>query len=361
MSAPPLLQLLRALPGDVAPAARALSASDWERLPVDAERHGLSGLIVDALARSTRPDGLAQGERVGVPLSAERALRAQARNAAAHAMKLHRLLLDTLALLEPRGLEPVLMKGWGFAARYWPDPLLRPASDVDLLVEPEALIGIERAMAKLGLTQLKDPGEDDVFEHHHHISFSGPAGLVEVHFRLLAGFGGAKLGDEAVFNRCRRATLEGHAVRYLAPEDELVYLAAHAAQHLFLRLGWLHDLKLVAAKERLDWDRAVALAKVSSLRAATHAGLLLAADALGAEIPAKVLSALAPTRLHRTAVRRAFTDEALVSATLATGKSASALRALLSDDPVRAARHLAEGVVRKVKRRVRVTRRSSGP
>jgi Uncharacterised nucleotidyltransferase len=276
-------------------------------------------------------------------------------------MKLHRLLLDTLTLLEKRGLQPVLMKGWGFAARYWPDPLLRPSSDVDLLVEPEALTGIERAMATLGLDQVQDPGEDDVFEHHHHLSFSGPRGLVEVHFRLMTGFGGAKLGDDAVFARCRRATLEGHAVRYLAPEDELVYLAAHAAQHLFLRIGWLHDLKLLAARERLDWDRVVLLAKESSLRAATHAGLFLASEALGAEIPARTLAALAPTRLHGRAVRRAFTDEQLVSAALATSKSASALRALLSDNPVRAARHLAEGMVRNVKRRVRATRRPSGP
>jgi Uncharacterised nucleotidyltransferase len=342
-----LLALLRELPGDVGPTARALSAADWERLPLDAERHGLSGLLVEALA-PLRLAALAQGER---------AMRGQARNAAAQAMKLHRLLLDMLALLKARQVTPVLMKGWGFGVRYWPDPHLRPASDVDLLVEPEALAGLEPAMASLALAPFTDPGEDDVFAHHHHLSFHGARGLVEVHFRLLAGFGGASLGDAALFARCRLATLEGFAVRYLAPEDELVYMASHAAQHLFLRLSWLHDLKLLVAKERaLDWDRVAALAKESSLRAATHAALVLATEVLGADVPAASLRALAPSRLHARAVRRAFTDEALVSASLATSKSASALRALLSDDPVRAARHLAEGVVRKVKRRVRAPR-----
>lgn len=300
-------------------------------------------------------------EAVGAPPEVVRALRAQARNAAAHAMRLHKLLLDALALLDQRGVAPVLMKGWGFGERYWPDPLWRPASDVDLLVEPEALEGVERVMGALGLSRFSDPGEDDVFEHHHHLSFHGPRGLVEVHFRLLAGFGGAKLGDAAVFARCREATVERFRVRYLAPEDELVYMAAHAAQHLFLRVSWLYDLKLLVAKERdLDWDRAVALAKASSLRAATHAALVLAAEALEAEVPGAVLKALAPTRLHARAVRRAFTDEALVSASLATGKSASALRALLSDDPVRAARHLAEGVARKVRRKVRSPKSGTG-
>ena len=364
MSGPPLLRLLRELPAlrpaqgeRFAEAAASLTAEEWERLPVDAERHGLSGLLVDSLSVNWGTLRQAQGERQDTPSKVQTALRAQARNSAANAMKLHRLLLDTLALLAPRGLEPVLMKGWGFGSRYWPDPLLRPASDVDLLVEPEGLLGIERAMATLGLNQIADAGEDDVFEHHHHLSFAGPRGLVEVHFRLLAGFGGAKLGDAAVFNRCRKATFEGHAVRFLSPEDELVYMAAHAAQHLFLRIGWLHDLKLLVQREpALDWDRAVALAKESSLRAATHAALFLTAEVLGAEIPQRTLRALAPSKLHARAVRGAFTDEVLVSASLATSKSASALRAVLSDNPVRAARHLAEGMVRNVKRKVRTAR-----
>jgi hypothetical protein len=347
-----LLQLLRALPGQIGPAADALSAAQWETVAVDAERHGLSGLLVDALARNTLP--------LRIPEPVQATLRAQARNAAAHAIKLHRLLVDALALLDARGVAPVLMKGWGLGKRYWPDPLLRPASDVDLLVGPEQLDGVERVMGKLGLTRFEDAGEDDVFAHHHHLSFSGPRGLVEVHFRLLAGFGGATLGDAAVFSRCRPAEVEGHPVRYLAVEDELVYLASHAAQHLFLRLSWLHDLKLLIAREsHLDWDRVTQRAKGASLRAATHAALVLAHQALGAEVPAAVLLALAPTGLHARAVRRAFSDAQLVSAQLATSKSASALRATLSDNPMRAARHLAEGMVRNVRRRVR-TRRSIG-
>jgi hypothetical protein len=34
----------------------------------------------------------------------------------------------------------------------------------------------------------------------------------------------------------------------LAPADELVYLAVHAATHRFLRLVWLYDLKLLAGR-----------------------------------------------------------------------------------------------------------------
>jgi hypothetical protein len=35
------------------------------------------------------------------------------------------------------------------------------------------------------------------------------------------------------------------SLRVLAPEDELVFLAVHAAVHRFFRLGWLYDLALL--------------------------------------------------------------------------------------------------------------------
>lgn len=343
MKRPLLLELVSQLPGPlVVP-----SDADWSALPLDAERHGLAGLLADAVAR--QPD-LAPGAE---PPAAQRALRAAARSSAAQAMKLHRLLLDALARLAPKGVAPVLMKGYGFGHRYWPDPLLRPASDVDLLVEPALLDAVAPELVALGLARFEDAGEDDVFEHHHHLGFHGPRGIVELHFRLLAGFGGAKLGDDEVFARCRRAELGGFPVRYLDPVDELVYLASHAAQHLFLRVAWLYDLKLLVGRERLDWDRVAALARASSLRASTHAALLLAREKLDAAVPAEALRALAPTRLHAGAVRRAFSDRQLVSAELARSKAASALRATLSDDPVRAARHLAQGLARNVRRRAR--------
>ena len=341
-----MLTLLRALPDRLD--AADLKAVAWADLPAQAEAHGLSGLLLNALAR----------REAEVPRAALAALRAQARNAAAWALKLRRLQTDALAALAKEGLTPVLLKGQGFAARYWGDPLLRPASDVDVMVRTEELPQARRAMAALGLKEHVDEGEDDPFAHHHHLGFHGPAGLVEVHFRLLTGPGGGQLGDEAVWARSRPGTADGAAVRWLSPEDELVYLASHAAGHLFLRLAWLVDLKLLLAKERaLDWDAAVALAARAELKAATHAALVLAKEALGAEVPEQALRALAPSPLHARLVKKAFTPERLLAATLAQGPSASALRALLADTPRRAASHLAQGVARRVKREVRSRRK----
>ena len=56
-------------------------------------------------------------------------------------------------------------------------------------------------------------------------------GMVELHFAAIEGLG-ASLAGEPLHARSREALLEGRRVRYLSPEDELIYLAAHAGHEL---------------------------------------------------------------------------------------------------------------------------------
>jgi hypothetical protein len=61
----------------------------------------------------------------------------------------------------------------------------------------------------------------------------------------------------------------GLSVLVPAPEEEFVYLAAHAAGHSFIRLVWLYDLKLLCRRQpALDWRRVAELAEQCSLKAA---------------------------------------------------------------------------------------------
>jgi hypothetical protein len=47
----------------------------------------------------------------------------------------------------------------------------------------------------------------------------------------------------------RSVALDGFdAIRVASAEDELVYLAVHAAAHRFGRLAWLHDIRLVVER-----------------------------------------------------------------------------------------------------------------
>ncbi|MFZ5470299.1 MAG: nucleotidyltransferase domain-containing protein [Myxococcota bacterium] len=330
----PLLTVLRVPPDELPQAPGSFDGGELVRA---AERHGLSGLVMRALENVPLTPALSQRER--------EVLRKHALAIAATGMKLRRLLFQALDALGEEGITPVLLKGYGFASRYWPEPLLRPCSDVDLLVDEHELPAATRVAMKLGLTRHDDPGEDDPFAHHHHLGFHGPAGLLELHFRPIAGFGSAMERARTV-----EGTLEGRKVRYLTPEDELVYLGAHAAQHCFLRLGWLVDLKFLLGRP-LNEQRVVELAQEVGMSGAVFAALTALQTALHFPVPWRLMDGLSPSRWRNILVAAAFTEERLVSASLAQKKlPAFAVRTLLADSLPNMARHSAEGALRALRR-----------
>lgn len=334
-----LLAILRALPDDAPALWRATSGIDWATLCFDAERHGLSAVIQRGLADA----------RIQPPPDAHARLLRDSRSIAGQSLRVHRLLTGVLDALAREGIRPALLKGYGLAARFYPEPHLRPLTDVDVLVGRDELAAAERALLSLGLRRVQDNIENREI-YHHHVSFSGPAGLVEVHFRATSGFG-TEPSHVALEPRLYDDVLEGRPVRFLQPEDELVYLALHAAQHLFLRLSWLYDLKLVARSPALDWHRVVRLAETSGMRPAAFAAFHLAQLAVGAAVPTFVLEQLRPPIWQRALIERLFTERELVAARISGNRHlAFLMRSALAEGATRAARHLAEGFARECRR-----------
>jgi hypothetical protein len=300
-----------------------------------AARHGLSAWVADELAEAGRP----------APPSLTQAARSQA-GQGAKLRRLTHLVLDTFARV---GVTPVLLKGYGLASRLFPaNPLARPSSDVDVLVLPEELALVEPALAKLGLRHTEVPGVHDAFEEHHHRAWSGSAGLVEVHFRLFSGFGGGQFDERGLLARTRRGELDGRAVRWLAPEDEFLYLATHAANHGFLRLSWLVDLaRYLEWAPDLDWGLMHARALEARFVAPVAASLGLLEDLLGVTLPPASRAAFprGPVRLRLD--RELFSADRVAEASLSNDRLGSfLLRLYLVDSPGQAARHLLEGAQR---------------
>jgi hypothetical protein len=311
---PPLFQLLsqRGLPpGEV----------DWARLASSASAHGLAGV---ALAEAKRA-GLA------LPPSAHAQLQQQAQAVAAQALRASLLLGRVLGAFNAQGRVPVVLKGPPLAGRTWPEPLLRPSVDVDLLVEPAALPAARELLASLGLAATDDAD--------HHEVFQGPGGMVELHRELLSGLG-ATLGWTNV-QPVQVATWEGRPVRLLAAEDELVYLSVHAANHLFRRTSWLYDLKLLlASRPGWDWGRVAALGRDTGFAAPLWAGLDAAQRCFGAEVDGGALDSLAPPAPLRQLLGAAFSLERLErSAWVDSRLRAGALRAVMAASPRNAARY----------------------
>lgn len=309
----PLLEVLEAWPGFARqPAPEALSA-----LIATAGRHGLAGFLEHAA-----------GEAGWTwPPEARAALRRESLASAARGLRVKVLLLRCLDALAAEGVVPVLLKGYGLGLRLYPDPLQRATSDVDLLVGRDEVERASRVLAGLGLAEV--PSEEGAHGDSHHREFKGAAGLVELHFRALAGYGLA-LEADALLARAEEATLEGRRVRYLRPEDELVYLALHASNHLLQRLAWLFDLKLLVLRHPgLDWGRVVEVARGTAFPHLAWYALDVARRWMGAAVPDEALAALAPPRWQRLLAGRFFSAERLLASQLFHSKPAWAAAKLL--------------------------------
>lgn len=278
---------------------------------------GLSGAARQALLADAVAHGLLTGVAACLPAD-DPGLRRRFESLAVAARlqdaRNRDVLEEVLGLLRADGILPIALKGPILADRLYPEPALRVATDLDLLVREDDLPRATAALLAAGFH--RPPPLVDAYQRrrHHHVHLSRARGPdVELHFRAHSDFGRFPEGEpwaRAVSHR----TARGSEVRILAPEDELVYLAAHAAGHMLARAGWLLDLWLfVERTPALDWSRVAERAAAYRCRRAS-AYALLHLQTLGAPVPqGPHLSWLGGTRQ--------WVADHLAAATLARQKS----------------------------------------
>lgn len=239
-------RLLAAWPEDAASVRRLCGAvRDWPALLDEAARHGVDGIIRHACAAS----GVALPPEVEPLVERRRAAEALWQSAVADATD------AVLGALDAAGVRAVALKGPVLAERLYPDPSVRLSTDVDVLVVPADLERACDALAALGYTPEAGPADRYHRRHHHHIHLAGTRPpVVELHFRAYAGFGVIMPAEAWVEQAAEYRTRRGLRTWVLAPPDELLYLAVHAAGHCFERLLWLYDLKLFLRRQAaVDW------------------------------------------------------------------------------------------------------------
>jgi hypothetical protein len=277
-----------------------------------AESHGLADLVVRALRDANVP--LGAEERRAHARAAARAL-----DHAAHLSLLRRI--DDVFRKER--LEAVALKGPLFAERYYAIPSGRSTSDIDLLVAESDLDAALTVLGACGYRPSESPEEERFRREHHHLhctSNSGPP--LELHFHAYRGFGGILRSEPLIARRELVPRLGLAAIGVLCPEDELVYLAVHAAAHRFVRLGWLYDVVLLvramsptalttAAERATDIGFARQLAYTGWLLRRWFDGDGARLELLGAMSPvrARVIDAMTPepaSAIARTTTRMVY-------------------------------------------------------
>jgi hypothetical protein len=334
-----LLLLAATLPGNPdALRAACRRVEDWDSLAALAEREGLAGILWRELQRAG----------ASPPTSATRRFEEFVTLQRLRQPRLERSLEEAMGAVANAGVPCALLKGPFLGERLYGEAALRPSVDLDLLVSADDL---DHATAALGDAGWRVEGGASARwhrRHHHHLLLGRPGATdVELHFRAHVGFG-AVLPAEDLLGRTSSSEFLGKPVRLLAPEDEALYLAVHAAGHGLGRLLWLVDLKaLLALHPGLDWNAVVARAQAFGLLRAAAFSFSAASD-LGAAVPPEA-QALSPLR------RRAAEGAARAAVGYARPWSTAAslaLNTILADGPLAATRCLSVHLFRVARRRV---------
>ena len=285
---PPELDLLLACarlrlePGDLARARGARARGiDWNRLLQLAHVHGLLPLLHSHAVSGAVP----------WPSDARADLDARARDITHRNLELTAELLVLLRLCADHAIPVVPLKGPVLAQQIYASVALRRLGDLDLLVREEDLVRYMRLLGAHGY-QLA-PGSasaEDEFDRRnsHHVTVVDPRrGItVELHRCLLRPRARGRWELDMIAPRLEPRRFMGRPVLVLPPEDLLVYLCEHGAEHSWTRLEWLVAVAELLRNPHLrDWTRVTRWADELGTTRRVWAALLLANALFGVEAP----------------------------------------------------------------------------
>lgn len=170
------------------------------------------------------------------------------------------VMAEILAAFQAEGIPALALKGFALAHLLYPEPALRPMSDIDLLVKPAQVRRAQELLAGLGFSAPLPPA--DSLPGKHLASATRQAeGLtisVELHHNLFNIGHPHSLELEELTAPPVPFAL-GKLTAYTLPHEEMLW---HLCQHLTLigqpfRLIWLADIVGMAERfaPEIDWRR----------------------------------------------------------------------------------------------------------
>ncbi len=211
-AATPLVDVLRKAPGELDEVLSRVHPSDWDRLLHGARLHALAPLLYQKLRDYPR-----------LPTTVRESLQRAYYHSTARNLRIQMQWREILALLDRHGIRAVTLKGCDLAWSTYPEPGLRPMTDIDLLLEAKDITTAGRLLAESGYRA--DTGASGA-SGKHTMPYLKEGGVpVELHYHLAESPYAERIDLEAL--RARTREVEASTVRCLGLEDRLLYLTLH--------------------------------------------------------------------------------------------------------------------------------------
>ena len=282
------------------PTAPRLPRHGWDQRLDEIFRNGLAGFLARAYAAGVIELNESSAELLKLRLESE----------AIRAVQLEGELIRLAPLLAD--LPAAVIKGAVLAHGAYPDPQLRPFTDIDLIVADESHGDAVAALEGFGYVRTRPeptPGYDARVGKA--LTLSHPGGVVvDLHRTLVAGVQGVSIHIEELLETRGSIELGGVAIPAPTWEAHLIEAALHAVVGDGLgRALSIRDVAQLALLADLDGRRAAALAARWKVNGTVAGGLRAAADGLGFELPSSLRGLaeqsapldLAPTAESRSA------------------------------------------------------------
>ncbi len=234
----------------------------WDELPAQAELHGMAPLLYHHIRKSG----------IAIPLKTKQTLEGLYLRQRIFNQAHTQVLLEINSLFQAAGIRALALKGLALAYEYYPDPALRPVSDIDLLLKTADILPALDLLAGAGFrvdvfhasqTTLElipkeltadSPLRDGIRTHIelHHYNPNHRLHYDNAPDDEFANFGAhphsVKIGEHVIYTP--------------APMDTLDYLFRHLNLHLLggtankpLQLKWIADIINFVERhaETLDW------------------------------------------------------------------------------------------------------------
>jgi hypothetical protein len=267
------------------------STADWDTVISLAERHGVAGLVYDQLHGAPVPPHVRDG------------LAALARANVARNLRLRHELSRLLAAFSRSGVAVLPLKGPVLADYLYPAPLLRTSGDLDVLVRGDDHARAVRLVEALGYRPrpVEEQGAD------YHTIFTNDVADVELHHDIGERHV-SRMDVEEIWASATAAQWRGHPIVAMAPPDQLVYLAFHAAKDGLASLRSLVDIALLVERDRavLPWAALGRHLRARPIAPVVYLALSEARDLLGARVPDEFLDEIRPRHIGWSLAERLF-------------------------------------------------------
>jgi hypothetical protein len=266
-------------------AAAEIAEPDWPAAVRLFDHHFIAPVVLSRL------NGFANGAKVDARLAPlGEAVTARTKRGLLLQATMRALQDDHLA---PLGVRYAMLKGLSLGARYYDNPGLRVARDIDVLIEPSRLEPVLRSLIEAGYELPKrlrvDRGRRPLIDHavamarfSKEIALVSPHGVpVEIHHRVEAS--GNAFPTAGLLERAETIEIWKRPWPVLSTTDLFAYICAHHARHRWSRLHWVLDLSMMMRHPSYARDQVLRRAEPEGVRRVVEAAIPLP-EALSAVI-----------------------------------------------------------------------------